>query len=239
MATRLANQRQPVRVIRSTGSTRTDRPAQPRLAGRQPGPHASSRNSRLQQPAIGMQIRSTPPPATERRAERPGPARNHTTIPSCAGVSWCLAGLSTGWPTGSVAAKPPDRGIRTGSSARAFRDGLTHLDAAAARRHAAAWDAIRRILAHWAGPASVTECDAISGPACCLPAMRAAGGADPWLPQPVLAVLVRVLDQRPGRHLLVLEQVRRLDLNRFGLAPCGKDHRFVLEHLLIDVEGCA
>jgi hypothetical protein len=97
----------------------------------------------------------------------------------------------------------------------------------------------RRILAHWAGPAPVTECDPISGPACCLPAMRAAGGVDPWLPPPVLAVLVRVLDQRQGRHLLVLEQVRRLDLNGFGLAPCGKDHRFVLEHLLIDVEGCA
>jgi len=48
-----------------------------------------------------------------------------------------------------------------------------------------------------------------------------------------------VLDQWPGRHLLVLEQVRRLDLNGFDLAPCGKDHRFVLEHLLIDVEECA
>ena len=48
-----------------------------------------------------------------------------------------------------------------------------------------------------------------------------------------------LLDQRQGRHLLVLEQVRRLDLNRFGLAPGGKDHRFVLEHLLIDVERCA
>ena len=69
--------------------------------------------------------------------------------------------------------------------------------------------------------------------------MRAAGGADPWLPQPVLAILASMLDQRQGRHLLVLEQVRRLDLNGFGLAPGGKDHRFVLEHLLIDVEGCA
>ena len=69
--------------------------------------------------------------------------------------------------------------------------------------------------------------------------MRAAGGADPWLPQPVLAVLVRVLDQRQGRHLLVLEQVRRLDLNGCGLAPGGKDHRFVLEHLLIDEQRCA
>jgi hypothetical protein len=28
------------------------------------------------------------------------------------------------------------------------------------------------------GPAPVTECDPISGPACCLPAMRAAGDAD-------------------------------------------------------------
>src|SRR5215471_10754604 len=69
--------------------------------------------------------------------------------------------------------------------------------------------------------------------------MRAAAGADPWLPQPVLIILVRMLDQRPGRHLLVLEQVRRLELNGFGLAPCGKDHRFVLEHLLIEVERCA
>ena len=76
-------------------------------------------------------------------------------------------------------------------------------------------------------------------PACCLPAMRAAGGADLWLPQPVLVVVVRVLGQRQGRHLLVLEQVCRLDLNGSGLAPGGKDHRFVLEHLLIDVEGCA
>src|SRR3984893_4948811 len=107
------------------------------------------------------------------------------------------------------------------------------------QRHPKADLRYRRILAHWAGPAPVTECDPISGPACCLPAMRAAGGVDPWLPPPVLAVLVRVLDQRRGCHLLVLEQVRRLDLNGFGLAPCGKDHRFVLEHLLIDVERCA
>src|SRR5260370_41857416 len=64
-------------------------------------------------------------------------------------------------------------------------------------------------------------------------------GMDPWLPLPVLAILVSVLDQRQGRHLLVSEQIRRLDLNGFGLAPCGKDHRFVLEHLLIDVERCA
>jgi hypothetical protein len=78
-----------------------------------------------------------------------------------------------------------------------------------------------------------------SGPACCLPAMRAAGGADLRLPQPVLVILIRMLDQRQGRHLLVLEQVGRLDLNGFGLAPCGKDHRFVLEQLLIDVERCA
>jgi hypothetical protein len=48
-----------------------------------------------------------------------------------------------------------------------------------------------------------------------------------------------MLDQWQGRHLLVLEQIRRPDLNRFGLAPGGKDHRFVLEHLLIDVERCA
>ena len=31
-------------------------------------------------------------------------------------------------------------------------------------------------------PALVTECDPISGPACCLPTMRAAAGMDPWLP---------------------------------------------------------
>ena len=31
----------------------------------------------------------------------------------------------------------------------------------------------------------------------------------------------------------------RLELNGFGLAPCGKDHLFVLEHLLVDVERCA
>jgi hypothetical protein len=48
-----------------------------------------------------------------------------------------------------------------------------------------------------------------------------------------------MLDQRQGRHLLVPEQVRRLELNGFGLAPRGKHHRFVLEHLLIDVERCA
>jgi hypothetical protein len=28
---------------------------------------------------------------------------------------------------------------------------------------------------------------------------------DPWLPQPVLVILVGMLDQRQGRHLLVLE----------------------------------
>jgi hypothetical protein len=48
-----------------------------------------------------------------------------------------------------------------------------------------------------------------------------------------------MLDQRQGRHVLVLEQVRRPDLNGFGLAPRGKDHRFVLEHLLIHVQRCA
>ncbi len=30
-------------------------------------------------------------------------------------------------------------------------------------------------------------------------------GIDPWLLQPVLAILVSMLDQRQGRHLLVLE----------------------------------
>jgi hypothetical protein len=45
-----------------------------------------------------------------------------------------------------------------------------------------------------------------------------------------------MLDQRQGRQLLVLEQVRRLDLNGFGPATRGKDHRFVPEQLLIDVE---
>jgi len=34
--------------------------------------------------------------------------------------------------------------------------------------------------------------------------MRAAAGVDPWLPQPVLVILARMLDQRQGRHLLVL-----------------------------------
>jgi hypothetical protein len=33
----------------------------------------------------------------------------------------------------------------------------------------------------------------------------AAAGIDPWLLQPVLAILVSMLDQRQGRHLLVLE----------------------------------
>ena len=33
----------------------------------------------------------------------------------------------------------------------------------------------------------------------------AAAGIDPWLPQPVLAILVSMLDQWLGRHLLVLE----------------------------------
>ena len=89
------------------------------------------------------------------------------------------------------------------------------------------------------GQRPVTECDPASGLACCLPAMRAAAGAGLPLPQPVLVVLVRMLDQRQGHRLLVLEQVRRPDLNGFGLAPCGKDHRFVLEQLLIDVDGRA
>jgi len=59
------------------------------------------------------------------------------------------------------------------------------------------------------------------------------------LPQPVLAVLVGMLDQRQGRHLLVPEQVRGPDLHGFGLAPRSEDHRFVLEHLLIELERCA
>src|SRR5260370_23729541 len=67
----------------------------------------------------------------------------------------------------------------------------------------------------------------------------AAAGTDPWLPRPVLAVLVRMLDQWLGRHLLVPGQVRRPDLDGFGLGPCGEDHRFVLEHLLAGVERCA
>ena len=33
----------------------------------------------------------------------------------------------------------------------------------------------------------------------------AAAGKGPWLPQPVVAILVILLDQRQGRHLLVLE----------------------------------
>jgi hypothetical protein len=43
-----------------------------------------------------------------------------------------------------------------------------------------------------------------------------------------------MLDQRQGRHLLMLEQVRRCELHGFGLAPRREHHRFVLEHLLID-----
>jgi hypothetical protein len=64
-------------------------------------------------------------------------------------------------------------------------------------------------------------------------------GIDPWLPSPVLVIVVSMLDQWQGGHLLVLKQISRLELNRFGLAPGGKDHRFVLEHLLVDVERCA
>src|SRR5215831_1769621 len=67
----------------------------------------------------------------------------------------------------------------------------------------------------------------------------AAAGMNPRLPQPVLVIVVNLLDQRQGRHLLVPEQVRRLELNGFGLAPRGKDHRFVPEHLLIDIQRCA
>src|SRR5262249_36692164 len=58
----------------------------------------------------------------------------------------------------------------------------------------------------------------------------------PRLPQPVLVILISLLDQRQGRHLLGPEEIPGLELNGFGLAPCRKDHRFVLEHLLIDVE---
>jgi len=54
-------------------------------------------------------------------------------------------------------------------------------------------------------------------------------GKGPWLPQPVLVIVVGVLCQRHGGgRLLVLEQVRRVELHRFGLAPCGEGHRFVL-----------
>src|SRR5215813_8264777 len=61
-------------------------------------------------------------------------------------------------------------------------------------------------------------------------------GMGPWLPQPVFVVVVSMLDQRQGGHLLVLEEIRHRELNRFGLAARGKDHRLVLEHVLIDVE---
>jgi hypothetical protein len=70
---------------------------------------------------------------------------------------------------------------------------------------------------------------------------RAAVGVcvDRWLPHPVLVILVSMLDQRHGGYLLVLDQIRRPDLNGLGLAPRGKDHPFMLEHLLIEVERCA
>lgn len=64
-------------------------------------------------------------------------------------------------------------------------------------------------------------------------------GRDRWLAQPVLVVLVGMLDQRHGGYLLVLDQIRRPDLNGLGLASCGKDHPFMLEQLLIEVERCA
>lgn len=124
MATRPANQHQPVRVIRSTGSTRLDRPAPARRQATRPRTPAqgtrvcSNRQSASRSGRLRRRQRSAG------RNDRPCSATTQT-IPSRAGVAWCLAGPSTGWPTGSVAAKPPDRGIRTGSSARVFRDGLT------------------------------------------------------------------------------------------------------------------
>ena len=62
---------------------------------------------------------------------------------------------------------------------------------------------------------------------------------DGWLLQPVLVILVSMLDQRHGGHLLVLDQIGRPDLNGLSLAPRGEDHPFMLEHLLVEVERCA
>ena len=119
MAAQLAHQHQPVRVIRSAGSTSTDRPAQPRLTGRQPRPARRPRKSPPQHPAIGRQIRANQPPATQPPGGTTGPwAAATQRSPPRADLPWCLAGLSIGWPTRSVAPKPQYPGIRTSSPAR-------------------------------------------------------------------------------------------------------------------------
>src|SRR6266498_424628 len=85
---------------------------------------------------------------------------------------------------------------------------------------------------------SVMPRDGSAGPAqgvLCAPAMA----LSTLLARPLLLALVGVLDQRRGRHLLVLEQIGRPDLHGFGLTPCGKHDSVVLEHLGIDVHGCA
>ncbi len=83
MATQLANQHQPVRVIRSAASTYTDRPAQPWLADRQSGPAR-----RLKEFASGNILQSHTDAADSAasngapgRNDRAQGFRNHTTIP--------------------------------------------------------------------------------------------------------------------------------------------------------------
>jgi hypothetical protein len=96
MATQLASRHQPVRVIRSAASTYTDRPAQPWLADRQPGPARRLKEFASATSCNRIQTRPTPPPATERRGGTTGPRGSATTQRSLsrASVSWCLARIN-------------------------------------------------------------------------------------------------------------------------------------------------
>jgi hypothetical protein len=116
MATWLTNQHQPVRVIRSAGSTYTDRPAQPWLTGRQPRPARRPTNSPPQHPAIGIPMRAAQPPATGRRAERPGPGPRPPPRPR--GRPMVSGRVINRMAHRIRSAQPQYPGIRTGSSAR-------------------------------------------------------------------------------------------------------------------------
>ena len=119
MATQLASQHQPVRVIRGAGSTPPIARPGPGSQGRQPRPARRPGKALPQHPAIGIQMRTTQPPATERRPERPGLARNHTTIPTARSSHGAWPGWRVAHPIRSDQAAVP--GHTHGSPARQIK----------------------------------------------------------------------------------------------------------------------
>ena len=119
MATQLASQHQPVRVIRGAGSTPPIARPGPGSQGRQPRPARRPGKALPQHPAIGIQMRTTQPPATQRRPERPGLARNHTTIPTARSSHGAWPGWRVAHPIRSDQAAVP--GHTHGSPARQIK----------------------------------------------------------------------------------------------------------------------